>query len=300
MQSATTTLELLTQAQLTQAQQQRLLFIDFCLNYFGEIARADLIAQFQTGLASCTRDLALYKELAPANLELKHHTKLYYRTAAFSPLFSHNDAVLLSRLSDSASDCLPARLQHHSYSLDAIRLLRPRCGLVPVVLQAIYLQQAVHCRYVSLSSGEQERELVPHTLVNNGHRWHLRAFDRKHGEFRDFVLNRLLQVRRIESEILPQQQRGADAVWQQICQITLQPHPGHQYPQAIALDYNMQQGRLVLEVRAAVLGYLLQQWQVDCSPDASLDCRQYPLALADHQILTQVADLTLFPGANLR
>lgn len=61
----------------------------------------------------------------------------------------------------------------------------------------------------------------------------------------------------------------------------------------------MQQGELVLEVRAAVLGYLMQQWQVDCSAAASLDCRQYPLALADHSLLAQLTDLRLFPGALL-
>lgn len=282
--------------QLSQPQQQRLRFIDFCLYYFAEIARADLIARFQTGLASSTRDLALYKELAPQNLELRHQTKLYYRTKKFSPLFLHDDAVMLTRLSESATDWLPERLQHHSYSLDAIRLLKPRNGLVPVLLQAIYQQQAVLCRYVSLSTGEQQRELVPHTLVNNGHRWHVRAFDRNSGQFRDFVLNRLLEVTLLQSA--PQaEQRSADVAWQQLCLIRLKPHPGHLYPQAIELDYGMQQGELELEVRAAVLGYLMQQWQVDCSPDASLDYKQYPLALANQQLLTQLDDLTLFPGA---
>ncbi len=284
------------QAQLTQPQQQRLRFIDFCLYYFGEIARADLIAKFQTGLASCTRDLALYKEMAPQNLELRHQTKLYYRTAEFSPLFLHDDALVLNRLSESATDWLPERLQQHSYSLDAIRLLKPRSGLVPVLLQAIYQQQAVLCRYVSLSSGEQQRELVPHTLINNGHRWHVRAFDRKSGQFRDFVLNRLLEVKPLHSAPM-EEQRSADIAWQQLCVIRLKPHPGHLYPQAIELDYGMQQGTLELEIRSAVLGYLMQQWQVDCSPDASLDYKQYPLALANQEVLTQLTDLTLFPGA---
>lgn len=282
--------------QLNLPQQQRLHFIDFCLYYFGEIARADLIAQFQTGLASCTRDLALYKELAPQNLELRHQTKLYYRTNEFIALFAHDDAELLNRLSGAANQVLPERLQQHSYSLDAIRLLKPRSGLVPLILQAIYRQQAVTCRYVSLSSGEQQRELVPHTLINNGHRWHVRAFDRQSGQFRDFVINRLLELTLL-NDAAPAEQRSHDAAWQQICFIRLKPHPGHRYPQAIALDYGMQQDELQLEVRAAVLGYLLQQWQVDCSPDASLNCKQYPLALADHQILTKLDDVTLFPGA---
>lgn len=38
---------------LNYAQRERLVFIDFCLEYYGVIARADLVQQFQTGLASC-------------------------------------------------------------------------------------------------------------------------------------------------------------------------------------------------------------------------------------------------------
>ena len=40
---------------LSYAQRERLAFIDFSLNYFGEISRSDLNNQFQTGLAAATR-----------------------------------------------------------------------------------------------------------------------------------------------------------------------------------------------------------------------------------------------------
>jgi hypothetical protein len=65
------------------AQRERLAFIDFCLQFVGQITRADLINHFRTGLASCSRDLTLYNELAPNNLELKHENKQYYRTSEF-------------------------------------------------------------------------------------------------------------------------------------------------------------------------------------------------------------------------
>ena len=48
---------------LNHAQRERLAFIDFSLEFFGQIARADLIQKFGTGLASCTRDLSLYREI---------------------------------------------------------------------------------------------------------------------------------------------------------------------------------------------------------------------------------------------
>ncbi|MFT6585307.1 MAG: hypothetical protein ACJAUY_001634 [Cognaticolwellia sp.] len=57
------------------AQRERLAFIDFCLQFVGQIARADLVNHFRTGLTSCSRDLTLYKELAPKNLNFRHEDK---------------------------------------------------------------------------------------------------------------------------------------------------------------------------------------------------------------------------------
>ena len=66
--------------------------------------------------------------------------------------------------------------------------------MIAVLCEAIYKDLPVRMTYVSLSSGEQERVLVPHSLVDTGLRWHARGFDRRHRQFRDFVLTRILRV----------------------------------------------------------------------------------------------------------
>lgn len=63
---------------LNYAQRERLTYIDFCLEYFGQISRTELTEKFQTGLASCSRDLAMYRELAPGNAVLTHKKKNIY------------------------------------------------------------------------------------------------------------------------------------------------------------------------------------------------------------------------------
>ncbi|MDD5037552.1 MAG: hypothetical protein PHE55_22720 [Methylococcaceae bacterium] len=45
--------------------------------------------------------------------------------------------------------------------------------------------------YLSLSSGERERVIVPNTLADNGLRWYVRAFEQERNRFSDFVLTRL-------------------------------------------------------------------------------------------------------------
>ncbi|PLT24063.1 WYL domain-containing protein, partial [Pseudoalteromonas sp. MelDa3] len=110
---------------LTHAQRERLAFIDFNLQYFGQVARADLIQRFKTGLAACTRDLASYKELVPQNLVLSHTTKSYHRLESFKPLFKHNAESILSALCRGFGDGLSSGNQPSSYCQDATRLIHP-------------------------------------------------------------------------------------------------------------------------------------------------------------------------------
>lgn len=277
------------------AQCERLEFIDFCLYYFGEVSKADLLRQFSVGSASCTRDLALYRELAPENLELRHQTKRYYITLGFQPLFNHEPETLLSRLSQGMGEGISQLSPPGKHCVDAVRLIHPDGDTIATLMRAITRQQAVSVRYVSLSSGEMERELVPHVLVNNGHRWHVRAYDRRHGEFRDFVTTRLLQIRELDAA--PHTElREADKAWQRQLTLTFIPHPGLAHPEAIALDYGMEAGSLTLTVREALVGYLLQQWQVDCSPDAQLDPYTHPLRLVNLELVTQLSNCRLLPG----
>lgn len=277
------------------AQRERLAFIDFCLYYFGEVSKPDLLRQFAVGSASCTRDFTLYRELAPENLELSHQTKHYHIRPGFEPLFDHDPESLLSRLSQGLEEGVSRLSPPGEHCVDAIHLIHPARDIIASLMRAITQRRAVRVRYVSLSSGETERELVPHVLVNNGHRWHVRAYDRRHGEFRDFVTTRLLQV----GELAPaprSELREADHAWQRQLTLTLIPHPKLAHPEAIALDYGMTQGALTLTVREALVGYLLQQWRVDCSPDARLDAHTHPLHLADPEQVATLANRRLLPG----
>jgi hypothetical protein len=51
------------------------------------------------------------------------------------------------------------------------------------------------------------------------------------------------------------------------------------------MDYGMSAGVLNLNVRAALAGYLLRRWNVDCTEDASLIGGEYQLLLRNQQSL---------------
>ena len=284
---------------LNYAQRERLVFIDFCLQFAGQIARADLINHFKTGLASCSRDLTLYKELAPNNLELRHEDKRYYRRKKFQPVFNHNSEAVLTSLCRGFGDGLSTGSQPSNHCFDATRLIHPDSEVVVILMRAINNKKAVRCDYISLSSGEGEREIVPHSIVNNGHRWHARAFDCKTNEFRDFVLTRLQNVSEIDQPVSDNQLADNDLSWNNIINVELSVHPSIKHKKAIELDYNMSNGVLHLEVREAVLGYLMRQWNVDCSSDASLVSNELHLWLANIKELQGIDSMIIAPGYKL-
>ncbi|EGR1144251.1 TPA: WYL domain-containing protein [Vibrio parahaemolyticus] len=281
---------------LSHAQRERLAFIDFCLTYFGEISRADLIAKFQTGLAAATRDFSAYKELAPDNMELVHQTKLYVRKETFVPIFEHASQTVLAGLSQGFGDGLITSHKLSSACEEQKMLIEPSTSSLSVIMRAITAQKCLQVTYVSLRSGTKTRTIVPHSLANSGKRWHLRAFDRDSNTFRDFVITRFLELTVLEEPVEAYESKSADKQWNRIVDLTLIPHPKAQFSQAIELDYGMLKGELKVEVRAALAGYLLNYWMVDCSESAELNPEQYHLALKYTQAIFGIENSRLAPG----
>ncbi|HBY85868.1 MAG TPA: WYL domain-containing protein [Colwellia sp.] len=282
--------------ELNYAQRERLAYIDFCLEYHGQIARADLIQRFKTGLASCSRDLSLYREIAPKNAVLKHETKKYLRSEEFVSVFDHDSESILTALSKGFGDGISQQLESSNICFDAIRLVHPDSIVVGALMRAIHSGSAIKCKYESLSSGTTTRTILPHAIVNNGHRWHVRGFDRKTNSFRDFVCTRFSKAEVIDSKSKPKEMASVDHEWNNIVPIELVPHPSIKHKKAIEMDYSMQGGILKLEVREAVVGYLLRQWNVDCSENASLKGFEHQLHLQNSQILSDIESATLAPG----
>jgi hypothetical protein len=284
-------------AELTHAQADRLAFIDFSLQFFGHVARTDLIQRFKTGLAASTRDFSTYKQLAPHNLILRHQTKSYHRTNDFQSIFNHDPQVILTSLSRGFGNGISTGIQPSEQCFDAVRLIHPNVVIIASIMRAIHNKQAIKCGYVSVSSGETERALVPHSIINNGHRWHVRAYDRKSNRFRDFVATRFTFVDELQGPVHVHEASPYDQQWQQIVKIVLVPHPKIMQSKAIEMDYNMSDGMLSIQLRAAVAAYVLRQWQVDCSATQTEHYQGCQLSLANPEVLELIENISLAPGA---
>jgi hypothetical protein len=281
---------------LSHAQRERLAYVDFRLYFFGEIGRPDLIDRFGVAPAGATRDLALYREIAPQNITFDGSHKIYRIGPTFSPLFEHAPQRVLSALALGFGDGVNGATQPLLPCESPTALSNPRMDVLAPVCRAIHAKRPVAIRYHSMSSGESERVIVPFALVDTGLRWHVRAFDRKSGEFRDFVVTRIEAPTLLDEEPQAFERPDNDIQWTRIVELDFVPHPRLERPEIIKMDYGMTDGSIRMRVRAAVAGYMLLRWSVDCSPDHRLKEEQYRLWLSDPLALYGVENAKLAPG----
>lgn len=285
--------------ELPAAQRERLAFIEFRLWFLGKVTRKDVMDRFDIASAAGTRDLVLYRELAPRNAS--YEGKMYHYRDSFQPLLQHKADRVLSALcsgfGDGERSIGEALLQHDVPA----RLNQPKLADLATVTRAIQGQYPLSLIYHSMKTGPSPREIVPLALVDSGLRWHVRAYDRSKLEFRDLVLTRMDDIAIIrqgsQNQITQEHERlAADEQWQRMVDIELRPHPSHLYPESIMRDYGMNQGKLEVRLRAAVAGYVLRQWQVDCSADNQAEYSNCRLKLADLSALDGVKNAVLAPG----
>ena len=278
------------------AQRERLAFIDFCLQFLGHITRNDLVTRFETGLAACTRDFAAYRELASTNLVLDHSTKQYFRTAEFVPLFKYQPDVILQSLSRGFGNGVSHATQPSEQCFDAVQLIHPDSSIIAALMRGIHKQVVCEVGYVSVTSGESVRQFVPHALINNGHRWHVRGYDCKNQGFRDFVCTRFTHITATDEAVLSHQVASADVQFNQMVNLTIIPHPSIQNPLAIEMDFAMRDGKKIMPTRAALAAYILRQWQVDCSEGHRIRGQGCQLALENIDVLQRIENPTIAPG----
>jgi hypothetical protein len=296
---------------VSQTQRERLFHIDFKLYFLGSVNRTDLVSRFGIKEAAASRDLSLYKELASKNIEYDTKAKTYIQRDGFSPLFEYSGSQTLAALLHGFGDDFVGTQKSIVTCEAPTQLNYPNIQTLAHITRAIHNSQVLKIKYRSLSSGLSEREIVPFALIDNGLRWHVRGYDRARDRFADFVVNRIEAPQLIDEEIPEAQTKTADNQWNRIVDLHIVPHPRLTHPETIAFEYDMQPVKddldkdrgedcvmLALQVRAAVAGYVLRRWNVDCSKAHKLDGPENHLSLKNQQTLYGVDNLAIAPGYN--
>lgn len=263
------------------SQKLRLDFIEFRLLWEGRVNRSDLMNFFRISMPQASLDLAKYKELAPENAVYDSTEKTYLAGSSFSPILVPNSADgYLNRLLAVESGYLPqtstflGRLPPSGIVHGPTRSVDPL--ILRTILQAIRTRRSVEIKYQSMSDANPGiRKIAPHALAFDGFRWHARAFCYRRERYLDFVLARMLQI---AIDNVFDTDPAADMEWHSSLEaiVVPAPHLSESQRKAIELDYGMQDGRLAVRVREALMLYLLQHLGIydepakDCDPTVQI------------------------------
>lgn len=281
---------------LSQAQRERLFYIEVKAFFCGDLTRTDIERRFGVRPAASARDLASYKRLAPYNLVYNAALRNYTPTERFDPLFEHSAERVLAWFRDGFGDSLDLKIQRTVPCEAASDLVKPDLETLAVLTRAIAGRKQIKVSYLSLTSGASSKTLSPLALADTGQRWHLRAYDCERERFADFSITRIVKAKPVDVDIPLNQRIEADVQWARVVHLELVPHPGVEHPEAIEADYQMTDGVLALDMRAPLVGYALRRWAVDCTPKHGLDPKQHHLYLKNPQTLYGVESAALAPG----
>ncbi len=272
------------------ATRQRLQYIEIMAWYAGVVTRSDVARAFGLSDPAATKDLKLYGDLAPGNLIYNHSVFGFVPGEGFVAVFADlTPAVVLPVIAANLAvangpygDGLIYGLPTASLPLPA-RLPNPHT--LAQITRAIHDRRKLRVSYRSLSRRESgaQRVLEPHTLVNTGLRWHVRAYSEDTCDFRDFVLSRVMAAECLAARAESGEQYDDD--WVETVGLKLAPHSGLDAPrrESLLLDYGASGDVIEVKVRRALLGYVLQRLDVDTTPDHSLNPNAYQLMLLNRE-----------------
>ena len=124
--------------EMTQAQRDRLAFVELRLRFVGEIRRQDLVTRFGIQAAAATRDIAQYRALAPRNMRYDTRNKLYVRADWFHPIFDFPAARVLTWLCEGYGDSEPIYRKGIAPREDTSPPVRIELESLSVVTRAIH------------------------------------------------------------------------------------------------------------------------------------------------------------------
>ena len=246
--------------------EQRLEFIEFRLFWEGSINRADIVEFFGVSVPQASKDLTLYQERAPGNMEYDTRGKRYVAAERFVLRFLDPDPyAYLAQLRSVAEGTIPSHDSWIAAFPKTDVALPPKRDIdievLRKMLDAAREGASVDVFYQSMNKVRPDpiwRRITPHAFGHDGFRWHVRAYCHIDSKFKDFLLPRILGVR---SKDKPGLAGDADWHWNNYFDVIIGPHPDltESQKQVVSKDYGFDHGKGVLSVRYAMLFYVLKR-----------------------------------------
>ncbi|WP_417439894.1 WYL domain-containing protein [Idiomarina abyssalis] len=268
----------------TDRQKHRLKYIDLCAYVLGVINRKMLEERFDVKEAWATKDLKAYRDRAEHNLVYQPGLKAYKATDWFSPVYEHTSGEALSLLCNGEQTvvCAPSLAERRtSYTIKATN---PDLSTISPLLRATFLRNKCKVSYLSRSSGESTRIIVPHSVIKTGSFSYVRAYDEQSNEYRSFKLNRVIKSTLLRDKPEVYQSLEKDREWNTYVSIDVRLNSDVENKQAIEFDYGLENGKLTIHTKAALVMFFLNDWGIAPLEYPNLPAALFPLRV--HSIKT--------------
>lgn len=246
--------------------ERRLEFIEFRLSWEGGVRRSDIMAAFRVSEPQASKDLTLYQERAPGNAVYDKVSKRYVAGEGFRPMFlERGPEKYLQRLRSLAEGLTEGAESWIANEPEVDIVVTPTREVSEDCLRAILSAhrngQSLEILYQSMSLDRPKpmwRRITTHAFGYDGFRWHVRAYCHLTDRFKDFLLPRISGSRDPQAGGAP---GSADKLWQERFKIRIAPHPDLSPDQqaSVVRDYRMTDGEGEIEVRYAMLFYVLKR-----------------------------------------
>lgn len=237
--------------------------IEMLAYWQGLVNSSALKNYFDVSRTQAQKYLTQYQQAYPNQLIYDKRRKGFVITPSFVP----------THISGNANEYLDwihaqSNSPNNSNQLTNATLNVPKRSVQPDVIrmlvQAINQKRRLEVDYVSLTRPDTEGRIIqPTVFVCTGLRWHLRAYDEKNMEFRDFVLSRFLgKPELLDGDVVDSTD---DEAWHTFIDLKFVPDPRltPMQKKVIEHDYQMDNGELIVNTRAALAHYVLQEMNVN-------------------------------------
>ena len=253
-----------TEKELPSQKSDRLRLMRGILAWEGSIGNTRVRELFGVGLIQASRMLREFRDNMANAVETATRTRL---VVACRPKDLKVDVSLEEYLAVAKnSEANRAVLVDHR-----IDMTRIPPHIFAMLRQAALTGAGVQIVYASMANPiPSPRTIFPHTLIQVGRRWHVRAWCEKREEFRDFNLGRIRDAKPIASKA--PRAKADDAEWNRTLQLHFIPHRELSPDQQMMIREEFFRGTSGhrLTVRACMAKYVIQDLRAAIAPKTQL------------------------------
>jgi hypothetical protein len=255
--------------------------VELLLLWEGRVRNARLRAMLGVHFTTASRLVAAYRELNPGASEYEAATKSYLAMPSIKAV-----------LTDGTVDEYLALVDRTRLGTDPVVRVHMDLGCIDSALFSLLHcacedGSGMHITHGSMRSPSRSgREIWPHSLVQAGRRWHVRAWCAQSASFRDFSLGRIRDARQLDAERPSEADPSRDTAWQTFVDFRLVAHPelSKEQQRLVQGEYFKGASTRGMTERGALLSYLVHDLRAALDITSELP-PAYQLAVADPQTL---------------